>query len=254
MDTSILDKLKAPLAITDIDFRVQSINNNGLACLISYKDARVDMNRLDAVCGGMWQNKYELIDGNLHCGIGIKFGDEWVWRFDVGTESNTEKIKGEASDAFKRAATRWGIGRELYNHPRIFVQLLQHEFTPGNAQYKAKATFGLKLDQWHWEVDYDDNLQVTRMAAFDERGNQRYFYGAQQPTPQQAPAAPVQQQQAAAKPELLITDTQGNYTVQWSNLYKAIEKGTVTTIAQIEQHYTLSKEVRQHLLENFNLK
>ena len=124
-------KLNTPLTIEEIDFRVQSVNKGGYATILAYKDARVDMNRLDSVYGvDGWQKKYDLINGNLFCSVGI-FSDkskEWIWKQDVGTESNTEKTKGEASDAFKRACFNLGIGRELYDYPIIQVKLLDNEF------------------------------------------------------------------------------------------------------------------------------
>ena len=124
-------KLNTPLKATEIDFRIQSINKVGFATILAYKDARVDMNRLDAVYGvGFWQKKYELINGNLFCSVGIynKELQQWIWLQDVGTESFTEKEKGQASDAFKRACFNLGIGRELYDYPLIQVKLNSDEF------------------------------------------------------------------------------------------------------------------------------
>ena len=105
----------------DIDVRVQSIKPNGLVALL-YKDARVDQNILDETVGAeSWQREHYEVKGNLFCRVGIKCGEEWVWKSDCGTESNTEKEKGEASDSFKRACFNWGIGRELYTSPFIFI-------------------------------------------------------------------------------------------------------------------------------------
>ena len=92
-------KLNTPLTINEIDFRVQSVNKGGYATILAYKDARVDMNRLDAVYGvGFWQKKYDVINDNLFCSVGVwnKDLNQWVWVQDVGTESNTEKEKGMA--------------------------------------------------------------------------------------------------------------------------------------------------------------
>lgn len=90
--------------------------------LLLYKDARCDMNILDEAVGAEnWQRSHELINGNLFCNVGIRCGDEWVWKQDVGTESNTEKEKGQASDSFKRACFNWGIGRELYTAPNMII-------------------------------------------------------------------------------------------------------------------------------------
>lgn len=111
------------LTADDIEVRVQSIKENGLALLL-YKNARVDMNILDETVGAEnWQRDHYDCKGNLYCRVGIKSKDtgEWIWKSDCGAESNTEAEKGEASDSFKRACVNWGIGRELYTAPFIWV-------------------------------------------------------------------------------------------------------------------------------------
>ena len=110
----------------EIDVRIASVKEKGVTLLL-YKDARCDMNILDETVGcENWQRRHELINGSLFCNVGINFrddkgGDRWVWKQDVGTESYTEKEKGLASDSFKRACFNWGIGRELYTAPFIWV-------------------------------------------------------------------------------------------------------------------------------------
>jgi len=97
-------------------WRVQSFSKNKpLASCVAYIDARQVQDRLDEVCGPEnWQNEYYTVGNLLFCKIGIKDVDGWVWKSDTGVESNIEKDKGHASDAFKRAAVQWGIGRFLY--------------------------------------------------------------------------------------------------------------------------------------------
>jgi hypothetical protein len=102
-------------------WRVQSANQYGASC-VAYIDARDVQDLLDEVCGSQnWQCKYSEQKGNLFCSIGIFISTgggqvtKWVWKEDCGTESNVEKQKGEASDAFKRAAVMWGVGRFLYS-------------------------------------------------------------------------------------------------------------------------------------------
>lgn len=117
------------LRADEIDVRVQSVKEKGLVLLL-YKDARVDMNILDETVGSArWQREHYECKGNLFCRVGIcvetKKGEsvfpEWVWKADCGTESNTEAQKGESSDSFKRACFNWGIGRELYTSPFIWI-------------------------------------------------------------------------------------------------------------------------------------
>lgn len=105
----------------EIDVRVGQVGD-GWATLLLYKDARVDMDILDETVGSEnWQRRHYEVKGNMYCSVGIKCGGEWIWKDDCGTESNTEKEKGESSDSFKRACVNWGIGRELYTSPKIFI-------------------------------------------------------------------------------------------------------------------------------------
>lgn len=155
----------------DIDFRVQSINKGGYATVLAYKDARYDMNVLDDVVGPEnWQKDYKIIDGNLYCGIGIYTEKGWVWKWDVGTESNTEKEKGQASDAQKRAGFAWGIGRELYDFPVISVKLNSGEYEDRSG--KMVATYKLNIRKWNWEVFHEATGIHVRVS--DENGEVRF--------------------------------------------------------------------------------
>lgn len=114
-----------PLRSDEIEVRIGQIYEKGVSMLL-YKNARVDMAVLDETFGEFnWQNDYKEIKGNMYCGIAVlnEACGEWVWKWDCGTESFTEKEKGEASDSFKRAGFRWGIGRELYTAPFIWLQV-----------------------------------------------------------------------------------------------------------------------------------
>ncbi len=103
-----LEKLKKEMPYK---WRVQSSNQWGANC-VAYIDARDVQDLLDDVCGASnWQVKYEEHKGNLFASIGINVDGNWIWKSDCGTESNVEAQKGEASDAFKRAAVMWGVGR-----------------------------------------------------------------------------------------------------------------------------------------------
>lgn len=118
-----MEALFRKLTANDVEARVQSADENGFVLLI-YKNARVDQNILDETFTPFgWQNKYEDVKGNLYCSIGIRTANgEWIWKSNCGTESYTEKEKGEASDAFKRAGFTLGIGRELYTSPKIKIK------------------------------------------------------------------------------------------------------------------------------------
>lgn len=123
------------LTAEDVEVRVQSTTEKGVTLLL-YKNARVDMNVLDETVGvERWQREHYECKGNLYCRVGIKCDNEWIWKSDCGSESNTDAEKGEASDSFKRACVNWGIGRELYTAPFIFATILNKE---GQVQVNVK--------------------------------------------------------------------------------------------------------------------
>jgi len=180
-----IEELREPLRIEQIDFRVQSINKGGYATILAYKDARVDMNRLNAVFPLKWQRKQESINGRLFCSVGIYNDDikEWVWVQDVGTESNAEKEKGQSSDAFKRACFNLGIGIELYDYPQISVKLRQDEWEmrKGNdGKERPSATWNLKLKEWMWYSDFEEG-KISRLVAVDSTGSTRFEWGRKLP-------------------------------------------------------------------------
>lgn len=176
---SNIEDLTKPLTIDEIDFRVQSINKGGYATILAYKDARVDINRLNKAFGqGKWQRKHELIGDRLYCSVGI-FDKEigWAWVQDVGTESNTEKEKGQASDSFKRACFNLGIGIELYDYPVIRVKLRSDEFEMVNG--RPKATWNLKLKEWVWFSQFNNGSLAYLAAKETHNGKQvkRFEWG-----------------------------------------------------------------------------
>lgn len=120
-----MDYIFRDLRADEIDVRVGQVGD-GWVSLLLYKDARVDMAMLDEKFGpANWQRKHYEVKGNLFCSVGVydQDRDQWVWKDDCGTESRTEKQKGEASDSFKRAGVNWGIGRELYTAPFIYINI-----------------------------------------------------------------------------------------------------------------------------------
>lgn len=120
------------LRADEIDCRVAQIKQNGLTLLL-YKDARCDMNILDETVGAMnWQRKHGRENANCIVSIWDEEKKQWVEKEDTGTESNTEAEKGLASDSFKRACFNWGVGRELYTAPFIWVGSDKCDIKPGN--------------------------------------------------------------------------------------------------------------------------
>jgi len=163
-------KLKAE----EIECRVGTIKTNGCNLLL-YKDARVDMKILDETFGiTNWQRTHEVINGNLFCNIDI-WDDEkksWVRKQDVGTESYTEKEKGEASDSFKRAGFNIGIGRELYTAPFIWITPKEsQEFYDESGKTKTKTTFYVD------KIGYDSSGVINKLVIKDNKGIVRYTLG-----------------------------------------------------------------------------
>lgn len=108
----LLDKLKEPIPYK---WRVQSAKNGKAVC-VAYVDSRQVQDVLDAVLGiENWQSDYKEVKGNVYAGIGVFINGTWVWKWDCGVESKEDAEKGEASDSFKRAAVKWGVGRFLYS-------------------------------------------------------------------------------------------------------------------------------------------
>lgn len=174
-----LNKLREPLPITAIDFRVQSINKGGYAVILAYKDARVDMQRLDDVVGALnWKREHSNDNANCTVSIWNNETKQWISKEDTGTESNTEKQKGLASDSFKRACFNWGIGRELYDYPIIQVKLLDNEFKVEQYQGKdvVKPTWDFKLKEWKWYSEFTDG-KLSFLGAKDQNGKLRFSYG-----------------------------------------------------------------------------
>lgn len=154
---SVGEVLSKPLRVEELEFR-EGRKSGEYTFIFAYKDARVDMQRLDAAVSPMgWQRRHELIDGNLHCHVGIRNTQtgEWVFKSDVGTPSQFEAAKGAASDAFKRACTNWGIGRELYDMKWLVT--------------KADCSTMFK---WVWSAEYDEQGLIKALAAHDRKGNQ----------------------------------------------------------------------------------
>lgn len=138
-------------------WRVQSSNKWGASC-VAYIDSRQVQDLLDEVCGAEnWQCKFEEHKNNMFCSIGIycsiqtnEAGSaEWVWKSDCGTESQVEKQKGEASDAFKRAAVMWGIGRFLYSKKivKLPVKEKNGKFLP-YSEKKSQFVYGDAISVW----------------------------------------------------------------------------------------------------------
>lgn len=157
------------LKAEEIEVRVQSVKRTGVVLLL-YKDARVDQSILDETVGAArWQKEFYSCKDSLFCEVGIKCDDEWIWKADCGTESNMEAKKGEASDSFKRACFNWGIGRELYTSPFIFIPV----GVDGNTYCNIKD--GKCYDKFIVEKIKIENKQIVGLSIINETLGRRVF-------------------------------------------------------------------------------
>ncbi len=160
------------LTADELEARVATVTQKGCSVLV-YKNARVDMAVLDETVGPMnWQRNHREEKGNLFCGIGIKCEEtgEWIWKWDCGTESNTEKEKGEASDSFKRAGFNWGIGRELYTCPFVWFRANQITLEEKNGRPTTRDHFTVN------EIEYDGN-KVSYLLITDDKTHEQFEWG-----------------------------------------------------------------------------
>ena len=146
MDVEEIQKrLLAPFYPSEIEWRIGATSANktsGIA--LPYITNRAIMNRLDeifGICG--WKNEFIIQDKAKICGLSLKINNEWYTKYDGADDTNIEATKGGISNAMKRAAVQWGIGRYLYKLPTFWVAIEQ----TGPKSYKIKGK-PPELPQW----------------------------------------------------------------------------------------------------------
>ncbi len=165
------------LKADEIECRIATINEKGLSLLL-YKDARVDQRILDETFGIFgWKRSHQCIDGNLYCTVEIydKDSGEWISKQDVGTMSYSEKEKGQASDSFKRACFNWGIGRELYSAPFIWIPA-------GTAAIQSKESDSRNKEKKYYcydrfsvsSIEYNGDREISSLVIVNEKGQAVY--------------------------------------------------------------------------------
>lgn len=155
------------LKADEIECRVAIAKATGCSLLL-YKDARVDQNILDETVGSLhWTRSHQLIGNNLYCTVSIydEATGNWIAKQDVGTESYTEKEKGQASDSFKRACFNWGIGRELYTAPFIWISAQDSK-----PEKRANGSYAIN-ERFHVEsILYDGKGKIEELKIANEKG------------------------------------------------------------------------------------
>ena len=160
------------LTASEISVKVKQITEKGCILLL-YKTARVDAQILDETFGAdHWTNDFKEIKGNLYCGIGVKQEDgSFIWKWDCGSESVTDAEKGEASDSFRRAGFKWGIGVELYTSPFIWASV---ETVKNQKGFYELADKFMKFSISDIEIK---NKRITRLTIINNNGVVVYEMG-----------------------------------------------------------------------------
>lgn len=197
MTQDIFDRLAEPFPADAISWRVGSVSkkdeNNPKGMALAYLDARDVMDRLDLVCGpGGWQCRYSHANGKTVCDIGVRVvrepsdPAEWIWKADGAGDTDVEAEKGALSDAFKRSAVRWGIGRYLYGLPSpwVAVEPFGRSFKIKDNEYAklrtllnnytggaVKSSYAAKKDG-DWEFFYEKLKTAETMEALGAVGRE----------------------------------------------------------------------------------
>lgn len=161
-----MEKLEfRPLRADEIDCRIAMVKDKGLSILL-YKDARCDMNILDETVGPLsWKREHTRDNANCIVSIWDDEKEQWISKEDTGTESNTEAVKGLASDSFKRACFNWGIGRELYTAPFIW-------FKAGEANIQERKCY----DRFICEQVLYEGKKIVALSVKNTNTGKRFLF------------------------------------------------------------------------------
>ena len=192
------------LRADEIECRVSVINERGLSLLL-FKDARVDQKILDETFTPFgWRRTHQSIDGNLYCTVGVwdKEKQQWIAKQDVGTVSYSEKEKGQASDSFKRACFNWGIGRELYTAPFIWVPAENVSINPKGDRCTTSDRFSVQA------IEYNEEREISSLVIVNGRGVKVFEMKQKQETKQKQEQEYKQGNQEKKTKNSSITDVQ----------------------------------------------
>ena len=158
------------LRADEIECRAASVSEKGVSLLL-YKDARVDQRILDETFGVFgWKRSHQCINGNLYCTVEVYSREtgEWVSKQDVGTNGEQQKEKSQASDSFKRACFNWGIGRELYSAPFIWVPASRTAISKKGDKYYCNEQFSVS------SITYNAEREITGLVVKDGKNSTVY--------------------------------------------------------------------------------
>lgn len=219
------------LRADEIEVRVGSVMK-GAATLLLYKDARCDMNILDESVGVMgWKREHSRDNANCTVSIWDAEKQQWISKEDTGTESQTEREKGLASDSFKRACVNWGIGRELYTAPRIKIKCSTQEKQNGRGYELSNRWefFGAYVSK----IAYDDNGNICTLEIMKD-GQQIYWFDENvEHYPEVSKAMDDMTE--------LVTKEQAQTVMQTCDAY-GVDRNVVLKYYKVEQFTDLTKE------------
>lgn len=235
------------LKADEIQCRAQVVKQHGFSLLL-YKNARCDMNILDEEFGPMnWKDEYHEVNGNLFCTISVwdEKKEQWISKQDAGAASNMEAEKGHASDAFKRAGFRWGIGRELYTAPFIWIQAKDGEV------YKRKRDGKWALDssaEFTVQTIKVEDGTIQKLTIIDKKLNVRWKMGSGSTNPKDD-----------KDEKIWLDETKKKH---WMNAEQKVKSGELrarelrdyykVSNANMEYFEELEKEARAELDEQFD--
>lgn len=170
MDNKKEGSLIRLLRADEIECRAASVSEKGVSLLL-YKDARVDQRILDETFGVFgWKRSHQCIDGNLYCTVEVYSREtgEWIAKQDVGTNGEQQKEKSQASDSFKRACFNWGIGRELYSAPFIWIPAAKTAISKKGDKYCCNERFYVNA------IAYNEEREISGLVIVDGKNQTVY--------------------------------------------------------------------------------
>ena len=222
------------LRAEEIECRVATINEKGLSLLL-FKDARVDQKILDEVFTPFgWKRSHQSIDGNLYCTVEVwdPVKGQWIAKQDVGTTSYAEKEKGQASDSFKRACFNWGVGRELYTAPLIWVPSTRARIEKKGDRYVTADRFSVH------SISYNGQREIISLSIQNNKGVLVFEMQEPKPEPKEPPreSGASMQESALQKKEGLMAPK------QFWLLEQELERTGVTMEAILERYHIRTPE------------
>lgn len=205
-DKVTMEKKIRLLRADEIECRAASVNENGVSLLL-YKDARVDQKILDETFGMFgWKRSHQCINGNLYCTVEVYDSESgcWVAKQDVGTVGNYEKEKSQASDSFKRACFNWGIGRELYSAPFIWVTSRDAQVKKKDGKYYCNDRFRVS------SIHYNNSNEIISLTIKNDsqKGKTVYQLVSNNASPEPAQAVSKSSQAPKKPASNTLTDKQ----------------------------------------------